>query len=126
MSEYLFLGGPANGQTREVTDNGATTKYISLPDAPSFSTLADRSTPNVGGSAAVIHTYARREFRVTDNDDGGREYLRIVYAHESIPSAPHLTNAIMGWLLAQWVMGGQELVNGEVINAEPAGPDRGA
>lgn len=130
MSDYLFLGGPANGQTREVEDDAPVTKYVSLPDAPSYATLTGRSVPQSAtpdyGMAAVIHSYSRRELRVTQTETG-REFTRVLYVHdESIPSAQHMTNALMGWLLGSWVMGGSEVITGEVVSVDDARADSGA
>jgi hypothetical protein len=122
MSEYLFLGGPANGQTREVEGDEPVTRYVSLPDSPSFGTLVPS---RVTAGAAVIHSYARRELRVKENSTG-RSYARVLYVHESVPSAQHMTNELMGWLLGCWVMAGAEIIEGEVAGGDTEGADSGA
>lgn len=101
MTRYLFLAGPADGETREVKDDSALATVTEMPK------LSDTTRSD---GAAVFHRYARREIRATMPD--GRIFRRVLYVHESVPGPTEMQNELLGYLLGQWLMAGSEVSQG--------------
>jgi hypothetical protein len=106
----LFIGGPAQGETREVVHGDQSFRVIAPPAAPTIA--PDVPFPLMAGGVPVVNTYLRREFVL--EDDKGEVYKRTVYVHDSVPNPAIAQRLLMAALLAAWVREGERVPQDEL------------